>query len=156
MILKQKIESELDRLSSLGGGKLDAESSNGRLTSQVTEVDSIACAFNSFELRNDQLQSATIDQLKELCNGLASRVSYLLEPLALVESDADSCTLQMRSNPPCKDEDGTSYYEVVANRQGLSLCRFNKTAGSVREVIPANVTREVFGRLAGDFEAAIG
>ena len=57
----------------------------------------------------------------------------------------------MRSNPPKKDEQGTSYYELLVRREGLSLCRWNKQTGDVRVQLPANVTREVLLRLIGDF-----
>ena len=61
----------------------------------------------------------------------------------------------MRSNPPQKEADRTSYYELLVARTGeLSLVRYSRAAGQPRESIPAHVTREVLCRLAGDLSAA--
>ena len=61
----------------------------------------------------------------------------------------------MRSNPPHKDSDRTSYYELLVSRTGeLSLVRYTRVGDQPREVIPAQVTREVLVRLASDFAAA--
>ncbi len=74
-----------------------------------------------------------------------------------MEVDAEQCIVQLRSNPPQKDDDGTSYYELLVARGGrLSLCRWLKERGQPRRIIPAQVTREVFLRLIADFSAAAG
>ena len=72
-----------------------------------------------------------------------------------IEIDHDQCVVQLRSNPPQKDETGTSYYELhVAGGGLLSLCRYVKEPGAPRRPIAAQVTREVFLRLVADFAAA--
>jgi hypothetical protein len=61
----------------------------------------------------------------------------------------------MRSNPPSKGDDGTTYYELLVRRGGeLELVRFRKIPGHVRETIPAMLTREVYLRLAADLASA--
>ena len=56
---------------------------------------------------------------------------------------------------PQKTPDRTTYYELlVAKRGELTLTRYSRAAGQVREVIPAQVTREVLLRLASDLAAA--
>jgi hypothetical protein len=75
---------------------------------------------------------------------------------ALVEADADRCSIQLRSNPPQKGDDGTSYYELMVRRGGhITLSRYSKKLGQLRQIVPAHVTREVLGRLADDFVAAV-
>jgi len=157
MSLKDKIDSQLGRLSSqAGNGLLTVDTESGRLESELTAVDAIACAFDRFELKTDRLANATLDHLKKISDSLSSRLSYLLEPIALVESDQEHCVVQMRSNPPTKEDDATSYYELVVRRGGsLSLLRYSKSSGNARQTVPANVTREVFQRLAADFDAAV-
>ena len=87
---------------------------------------------------------------------LAARLTYLLEPIRPIEFDREQSVLQLRSSPPDRDEDSTSYYELVARRDGtLSLCRYAKKPGDVRRTIPVNVTREVFFRLVSDFSSAV-
>jgi hypothetical protein len=38
----------------------------------------------------------------------------------------------------------------------LTLSRYSKQGGQMRQIVPAQVTREVLGRLADDFVAAVG
>jgi hypothetical protein len=101
------------------------------------------------------LASAGIERLRAVSQDLSQRLTYLLEPIAPIEVDAEQCVVQLRSNPPQRDEQRTSYYELLVRRGGeLSLCRWTKAAGDVRQPLAAHVTREVFLRLVGDFSAA--
>ena len=103
-----------------------------------------------------KLADNSLDDLKTISDALISRLTYLLEPIGIVEADADRCSVQMRSNPPKKGEDETSYYELMVRRGGdITLSRYGKKSGQLRQIIPANVTREVLTRLADDFIAAL-
>jgi hypothetical protein len=65
--------------------------------------------------------------------------------------------VQLRSNPPQRDDDGRSYYELIVARGGhIALKRYRKGNGNARQPITATVTREVLMRLVGDFCAALG
>ena len=160
MNLKEKIDRELDRLASAAGTekRLEIATAGGdRLQCRLIAVDALACSFENFVLLTDKLADATLDEVKKLGEDLSSRLSYLLEPISPIEMDPQGCIVQMRSNPPQKDEEGTSYYELLVQRGGqISLSRYNKTQGSVRQLVPASVTREVIQRLAADFVAAVG
>jgi hypothetical protein len=106
-------------------------------------------------LHSDALSEATIEQIRNISDKLSARLNYLLEPITAVEADAEQCVVQMRSNPPQREEQRTSYYELLVRRGGeLSLCRWTKDPGDSRQPLPAHVTREVFLRLVGDFSAA--
>jgi hypothetical protein len=107
-------------------------------------------------LRCDKLAAMSTDGLKQVAANLSKRLTYLLEPISPIETDAEGCTVQMRSNPPHKDTDRTSYYELLVSRAGeLSLCRYTRVAKGQRQAIPAQLTREVLVRLAGDFSAVV-
>jgi hypothetical protein len=126
---------------------------------ELLAVESIACAFAQLDVSNESWQSAPLEQVKRIAETLAGRLSYLLEPIRTVEADADTCTVQMRSLPPRKAEDGTrTYYELQVRGGGkLSLCRYVKEPDQSRRTIPVQVTREVFSRLVADFvDAAAG
>jgi hypothetical protein len=62
----------------------------------------------------------------------------------------------MRSTPPSKQTDRTDYYELLVTADGqIALRRYSHPrGGGSRIVIPANVTREVLARLAGDLGRA--
>jgi hypothetical protein len=156
MAIKDDVILELDRLARQGvseaaPGALVVDTPNGRLESELVAIETLGCSFQQFVYKTPKLANATVDELKQISNSLSAKLSYLLEPIRPVEIDRGECIVQLRSNPPQKDDDGTSYYELIAKKGGLTLCRFNKPSGQPRRIIPAHVTREVFQRLANDF-----
>jgi hypothetical protein len=157
MSLKNRIHDELNRLGPLvaGGARhtLIMDVDGGQLCCALTAIDQLACAFEEFTFRAPRLENATLPQLDRIAATLARQLSYLLESISPVERDKDGCVVQMRSSPPQKDDDGTSYYELVVRRGELALSRYSKVSGQARRTIAANVTREVFCRLATDFSA---
>ena len=87
---------------------------------------------------------------------LAAKLTYLMEPISPIEIDAHGCLVQLRSNPPQRDDDGRSYYELLVRRGGeITLARYRKENGDARRPIAATVTREVLVRLVGDFCAVL-
>ncbi|QDU95502.1 hypothetical protein [Lignipirellula cremea] len=158
MTLKTDLERELTALAAQGdlpaGSAFRVDTDVGCLTGEMTAVDTLACAFLRFALETSRLHTATIDELKTVSESLSQRLTYLLEPISAIEIDAAGCTVQMRSTPPQKEENGPTYYELTVHRDGLSLCRYQKGSGP-RQRIPAQVTREVLARLASDFIGVI-
>ncbi len=137
-----------------GGHTLAVEHEGLRLSCDLAALDTLACEFTRFALRADKLANASIEELKRISETLAARLTYLLEPISPVEVDSQQCVVQLRSNPPQRDVDRTSYYELLVRRGGeLSLCRWIKQPGDVRQALAAQVTREVLLRLVGDFAA---
>ena len=127
---------------------------HGVLRVELLALDSIGCSFESIQFESDSLRTRTTEQLRQLADDLAKRVTYLLEPIRTIEVDAKQETVQMRSDKPNRSEEGKSYYEVVAQPGVLLLCRFLKPAGEPRRRIPAMVTRETIMRLVGDLVQA--
>lgn len=156
MTIKQDIALELQRLAP-AGGELEVRTPTGRLVGQLETVDTVGAAFTRFDYQSTNLANATIDNLKDLSTKLQQRLTYLLEPISLLETDSESVSVQMRSNPPQVGDDGRSYYELLLRRGGeVTLRRYHKAPGQPRQVIPANVTREVLARLGEDFVAVVG
>ncbi len=160
MTLKATLRNELHQLSADPSRSmptsLTADTPEGRISAQLVDVDALACAFQDLAFQTDRLANTSVDELKKVCETIAKKLHYLLEPIQAVEVDADACVVQMRSIPPQKDEDGTSYYELLARRGGqIQLCRYNKQRGAERQVVPATVTREVFVRLAIDLSTGV-
>jgi hypothetical protein len=107
-------------------------------------------------LEAPELARATPFELQAASADLAKRVNYLMEPIAPIELDADGCSVQMRSNPPQKDDNGRRYYELLIRRGGsIALCRYEKQPGQPRVRIPAVLTHEVIGRLVEDFSKTV-
>jgi hypothetical protein len=157
MALVEEVKKGLVGLGNFAGTahRLVAADAGERFECELMTLDRVGCEFTRFAVFADRLSSATIDQLKQVSEALAARLTYLLEPIKPIEQDADQCVIQLRSVPPQREANVTSYYEVLVRRGGeLSLCRWMKSPGDVRQQLPAQVTREVFLRLVGDFSAA--
>ena len=157
MTIRPDIERELKRIQAVSGrGLVQVDLPAGRLEADLLAVDAIGCSFQTLAYSTDKLADASLDQLKSISQALTEKLTYLLEPIGLVEADADRCSIQLRSNPPQKGDDGTSYYELMVRRGGdITLSRYSKKPGQLRQIVPAHVTREVLGRLAEDFVAAV-
>jgi hypothetical protein len=158
MSLKEQTKGALSAIAPFSSGSqtLDVQLDRRRLTCELLALDAIGCAFGRFVVVTDELSNASADRLKSISQALEKRLTYLLEPISPIELDADGCVVQMRSSPPQKGDDGTTYYELLVRRGGeLSLCRYRKKAGGQRERIAAHLTREVFIRLVDDFSAVL-
>jgi hypothetical protein len=120
------------------------------------DCEPLASTVIDLALETPELAAATAFELQAASADLAKRVNYLLEPIAPIELDAQGCTVQMRSNPPQKDDNGRRYYELLLRRGGsIALCRFEKQPGQPRTRVPAVLTHEVIGRLVNDFLATV-
>jgi hypothetical protein len=153
----RQFEEAAERAVAAGPGPwtIDETAGDVRFTCDLAALETLACAFTRFEMTNAAWASQPIAGVKQIAEDLAKRLTYLLEPISPIETDADHCVVQMRSNPPRKNEDRTSYYELHVRRGGvLSLCRYEKQPGDPRQQVPIHVTREVFRHLLDDFAAA--
>ena len=157
MSIQADIDRELKRISAVSGrGLLQVDCDTGRIEADLVAVDAIGCSFQTLGLSTSKLSGAELERLKDISQKLTEKLTYLLEPIGLVEADADRCSIQLRSSPPKKGEDETSYYELMVRRGGdITLSRYSKKCGQLRQIVPANVTREVLVRLADDFIEAV-
>jgi hypothetical protein len=155
MSLQQEIDNELRRLMVLGSGTLTVTMPEGTLNSSVRKVNPLGVAFESLVWQTDVLKDAETKRLTTIADRLSQKLTYLLEPIRVVEVDGQAGAVQMRSYPPYKREQQTSYYEVLVQRGGaITLLRYEKLPGQPRLQILASVTTEVFHRLAEDLSAA--
>ncbi|MEX0612335.1 MAG: hypothetical protein WD738_23495 [Pirellulales bacterium] len=156
MTLHTQFDQEFTKLGSGGPATLAVEDSPRQLTCDIAERNPLAVSFNRLRLATPELASAGASDLERIGKALANRLTYLMEPIAPIELDAQECVVQLRSNPPQRDDDGRSYYELIVRRGGeIALARYHKENGNARRQIPATVTREVLLRLVGDFSAVL-
>ena len=157
MSLKQSLQIELNQLSVQGGrGTFSVSVVPGTLECEIEHLDQVGCAFQHLTLHSDRLAAAPVDQLKDLAQDLAGRVTYLLEPIGLFEIDSESCVVQLRSVPPSRHGHDASYFEVLAQKGGsVNLKRYEKKPKLPRQQVVAEVTREVLYKLSDDLVAAV-
>src|SRR3954468_7786036 len=147
MKLQNQFEQELLNLRDGGPATVAANNSPRHLSCDVVERNSLAVSFNQLSLATTELASVDGAKLERLGKDLAARLTYLMEPIAPIEIDSAACVMQLRSNPPQRDDDGRSYYELIVRRGGvIALTRFRKESGNTRQRIAATVTREVLLR----------
>ncbi len=156
MTLKEQTKTALaTHAGQAGPHRLELDDDGDRLSAELLSIDTLACEFSYLTLHTPKLAGASAERLQAVAGSLAGRLTYLLEPIAPIEADAEGCTVQMRSNPPQRGDDGTSYYELLVRRGGeLDLRRWRKTPDGTRAPLGATVTREVFLRLVGDLVGA--
>ncbi len=126
------------------------------------EVDVLGFGPNGLSCHNLRFQGDdrdpdgwTIDQLRSWGDRFADRVTYLLEPLCVVECDPDQ-GVQVRSQQPTPSNGVSSYYEALLRADGsLTLHRVTFADDQrTRQTAPCHLTLEVIQRLADDIVAA--
>jgi hypothetical protein len=122
-----------------------------------TVVDSLGCAFRELRVSAPQLQNAPVERLKAWADNLCAKVTYLLEHIGPLEVDAAAQTVLIRSTPPSKMPNLTTFYEVLIKAPGLvSLRRYLRSPGEAdREACDIQITHEVLQKLVHDVVCAV-
>ena len=156
MSLSSKLLGELRANAGQTNRSLSASEGQRVARCDALQCEALAVTIEELEVQTPELGGATAFQLQAASCNLASRINYLLEPIAPIETDAAGCSVQMRSNPPQKDDNAYRYYELLIRRGGsVALCRYEKQPGQTRTRVPAALTHEVVGRLIEDFSQTI-
>ncbi len=120
----------------------------------LTQVDSLGCAFRQITLHVPAMSQAAFDVLKRWADALSQRITYLLEQVSPLEYDPQAGQVLIRSTRPDQLPDGTQYYEMVLSSHGtgtFSLKRFSSIKGTPgRTQIDLLVTHEVLYKLCDD------
>lgn len=97
----------------------------------------------------------SLDELRAWGDRLAARVTYLMEPLTVLEADGVGVEVTLRSQSPTPRNDRRSFYEIRLDRSGtLTLQRLGfDDQTRRRQVVPCQLSREVLERLADDLTA---
>jgi hypothetical protein len=132
------------------------EDGPNRLILNLTALDSVGVAFDSLDFTATDRTEWSSESLNAWGRRLADRVTYLLEPLKVMEVDAGGGEVQIRSTAPSPRAEQHGFYEVRLKRNGsLRLERFvfdDATRQRSRSV--CQLTREVLERLADDIVAS--
>jgi len=159
MSLQDKLGEQLNRWEAAGASAapytFDMEEDNYRLHCEFNAMGTLGCALGHMTASGGKLASASIDELKSVSETLAARLTYLLEPVAPIEIDQDGCVIQMRSDPPHREQEDWIYYELLVHPGRVTLRRFRKEKHQPREAVSAFLTREVLVRLAKDLVAVL-
>jgi hypothetical protein len=161
MLLNEQITQSLAGLKGLASDvpKTVGWSAGGGPSVEVdfTVVDSLSCAFRELRLSAEELKYVPFDTLKIWADALCNKVTYLLEHIGPLELDAEAQTVLIRSTPPTRQPDQTTFYELLVQAPGtLNLRRYNRAAHhSDRDPCDMQTTHEVLVKLVSDIVAAI-
>jgi len=160
MSLSKKIAAALDENTKayLLPCTVAVEESPNRLTLHLTALDTVGLAFTALEFATTSHTDWSSQALKDWGDRLSSRLTYLMEPLKVLEIDAAGGEVQIRSQTLTPRAEQRGYYEVRLFRQGiLRMERFVlDEATRQRRPTPCQLTREVLERLADDIAASAG
>jgi len=156
MSLSQKIAAALDSRPDIGAlpCEISVEEGAHRLTVQLTASGPVGLAFSRVEFAAEEGQHSP-EALRAWGDRLASRLTYLMEPLVVLEHDPVGGEVEIRSKAPTARAGHRSYYEIRLNPSGtlnLSRVSFDEST-RCRQPIPCQMTREVLDRLTDDFVA---
>jgi hypothetical protein len=159
MNLSRKIADAVESLPP--GGPLPspvvAETAEARLGIHLTARGPVGIAFDGLDYALADRRDLSADDLRKWGARLAARLTYLMEPLVVLEVDAEAGEAELRSQAPTPRGDRRSFYEVRLRREG-SL-RLRRTAydeqARHRQAVPCQMTLEVLERLADDLVVSL-
>jgi hypothetical protein len=125
------------------------------LSLELTAAGPVGLAFDALNFSAPATPELNAEALRAWADRLAARVTYLMEPLVVVELDPVAGEAELRSQSPTARGDLNAYYEIRLNTSGvLRLSRVVFDAATRRRrPAPCQLTREVLERLTDDLVA---
>jgi hypothetical protein len=155
-LLSRKIAAEVD--ANPGPGTVSVAEGPYTLKLHLTAASPVGVAFDALEFASDDGRDRSADELRAWGDRLAARLTYLMEPLVVIEVDAEGGEAELRSKSPTTRNEVRAYYEVRLRREGtLNLRRvaYDPTDRR-RKPVPCQLTCEALERLADDLVATAG
>ena len=124
----------------------------GSLECCLLQANSLGCEFDYVQLDCSAACSISHADFLDKANRLAGTLNYLLEPISVIEIDANQQQAILRSTKPqTVTAKQRRYYEIaVQGNSQIRFARFETIPGHARQRVPAVLTQEVFVRLIGD------
>lgn len=154
MTLSRKIAAALDENTRVIDPPytLVVEDGPDRVSLQIAALDSVGVALDALEYAALDRKEWTPQALNAWGERLSGRLTYLMEPVQILETDAGAGEVLLRSRAPSRRGDARHYYEIWLRRDGT--CRVERVSFDEVERLRAparcHFTREVVERLADD------
>ena len=157
MSLSNAIAAALDAQPGLAGA-VSAQDGPDRLELALAANTAVGVALDHLDhsVADPDRPEWGIDELRAWGDRLARRVTYLMEPLVVVEVDAEGGLVELRSQSPTPRGQLRSYFEVRLGKLGelrMDRISFDATDGR-RRPTTFQLSREVLDRLVDDLVAA--
>ena len=159
MTLSRKIAAAVDECAA----PLDAprevtvEEGPSRLTLHLNAAGPVGLAFGALDFATSSRPEWSPEALRRWGDRLTARLTYLMEPLVVLEHDPIENQVEIRSESPTHRSGRRTYYEIRLNPRGtLRLSRVSyDEATRHRRPEPCQLTREALDRLADDLVASV-
>ena len=136
---------------------VEAEAGSARLALNLTARGPVGLAFDGLDYAVSDRAELSAEALRGWGDRLAARLTYLMEPLVVLEVDAQAGEAELRSQAPTPRGDRRSFYEVRLRREAnlhLQRVAFDESTRR-RQVVSCQMTLEVLERLADDLVASL-
>jgi hypothetical protein len=159
MTLSQKIVAEVENhpVGSASSGLVMAEVDGARIKLSLSACGHVGFTCRSLEFCQVEPLNLSTEELRSWGNRIAARVTYLMEPLVVLEVDAEAGKADLKSQAPTPRGEFRSYYEGTLYRAGGLLLRritFDETSRQ-RRPVDCQMTIEVLERLTDDLVASL-
>jgi len=134
---------------------LGVEDGDFRLTLNLGLVTAVGVECQGLDFATLRATDLAMDDLKARAGRLAARLTYLMEPLSVLEADPVAGLVVVRSTAPSLKPGRRTYYEARLSRHGgLTFERivFHE-AERRRTSVPFQLTTETLERLVDDLAA---
>ncbi len=154
-LLSRKLSAEVD--ANRGPGTLSVADGPHQITLKLIAASPVGVSFDVLDFVATDKPHWSADALKAWGDRLTARLTYLMEPLVVLEIDAVGGEVELRSQSPSVRDTLRTYYEMHLRREGtLQLRRVAfDTATRQRFVVTCHLTREALDRLADDLVASV-
>lgn len=157
--LMARISERRDRLGGSLPQRIEVDDGTVRSCVQLLEADRFTYLLDRIEveLLTPPHEGTPYDRVTAQAEFLTKRLTYLLEPLMVVELDRTHDRAQLRSTLPDTRGGASSFYEIILHGgRAVSLVRYrHEQLSGVKSTTPLVVTAEVLARLLDDLIAAL-
>jgi hypothetical protein len=121
--------------------------------------DRYSVTMRSLEVTASHLPAKSTTELRRCADEVARRLSYLEEPLILLELDQEDNQAQLRSQSPHQEGEGCTYWEAMlwaSPHPRLRLARYRWSPDQTeREIIAYPTTFAMMGRIVQDLASSL-
>lgn len=136
---------------------LPAEGAEPHLALTVADYDRYSVTLLNLEVNLPQAEAS--QDLQHYAAQVAKRITYLEEPLSLVELATEQNLAQLRSQPPQQEDGSVTYWEALIwtkPQPRATLTRYRWSPGQKeREAVAYPATITLAGRMAEDLAGSL-
>ncbi len=139
-----------------GGSSLTRQWRTVVLGARYRELEKLSGEFEEWWLRKSLPEPLSEAAFAALLNELERRITYLGEPLALVESDQVQRKALLRSRPPLMEGEEVAFFQLTVSPEIRVVLHRMRNRNRKTEKIPFVLSYSVLERLVNDVVEIVG